>query len=247
MSVVITDLPVDTYDDSGSDTRVTGSITIPSGQLGIITALVVNDYQNEMPVLSLTESNGLTLVPIAQVNRAVAASAYEPAIAAWYAIGTGVAGTFEITSTATHIRRWLTHFHTVTGFNTSSPIGAIGTSSALASSGAASMALSGITGSNSQTLAYLIGSAASGAPNITEGAGWDEFYDTPSSGWYATQAQFFTGATNQVDWAETLGSGSYDKGPIGLAFEIKEALTAAADLMYPRKRTIVVDRYFSRS
>ncbi|MEQ1580913.1 MAG: hypothetical protein ABL964_10000 [Steroidobacteraceae bacterium] len=225
MALVRTDYTPDAFDDTGSASRTTGSFTFPNNSLVIVIAKVTNDFNNATPVLSISDSNGLTWTAIADIATG-GASAYEPGVRAWRATGTGAAGTITITSTgAVNIRRWRIEPFSYTGHNAASPIGETGTNGALATDGAASITLSGTSAASSEVLSSLAGSLATGTTiNVDPGTSHAEIYDAPSSGWATFQTQSYSGATGTASWTDTLnGAGSYDKGPVGIGFEVKAA------------------------
>lgn len=259
MALVRTDYTPDSHDDSGSDARTTGSYTIPNNALGVVIAKVVNDYVNDIPDLTISDSLGASWTSIVGITRSAAASAYEPAAKAWYLTGDGSARTITITAGtgggalnggtgAANIRRWRIEVYSFTGHNTSSPIGFIGSSDTLPGSGSGSLNLSGTTASDSQVFGSMVGTLSAGTTTIGEGSGWTELYDSPSTDWMAQQSQVVVGSISTVEWSDmSVDGASYEKGPIGLGFEIKAAPAAAADYYFKRNRVIVVDTFIPRS
>lgn len=259
MALTRTDYTPDSYDDSGSDSRTTGTFTIPNGELAVVVAKVINDYVNDIPDLQISDSLAASWTPIVGITRSAAASAYEPAISAWYLVSDGSGRDITITAGtgggalnggtgAAHIRRWRIEVYSFSGFDTSSPIGYTGSSDSLPTSGPGALALSGITASTSMVLGSVAGSLAASTTTIDEGSGWTELYDDPSLDWMAHQSQVITGAVSTVDWLDLSADGaSYEKGPIGIGFEVKAAPAAAADFYFKRNRVIVVDAFFPRS
>lgn len=217
-----------------SSSQASDSFTIPNGELGIVIAEVVNDFDNESPDLSIVDDVSGVWTPISATLNSGGTGAYEDAIRGWWTIGTGAPRVITISSAgATHIRQWVMHRLSYSGFNAASPIGLVGANNALATDGPDSVSLGGTSAADSEIVSVVIGTIDSGGTTtFTQGAGQTELYDNSVSNWYATQLQIKAPGTPMTGapWIDTNDAGvSYLRPLLAQAFEVKAASGPATE------------------
>lgn len=113
------------------------------------------------------------------------------------------------------------HVYDYTGYNTSSPIGTMGSSSASTNSGSFSFSLNGAPALTSDVLATAIADVPSA---FTSGTGWDLQYLNRTTNDY----QQIQTRTNSVSTTVTWDNITTGDGPFAVAVEVKAAPTASA-------------------
>ena len=232
--------PVNAVFASSTETSslTTGSFTPADDSLLIIFASGQSD-DGDAPTIS--DSEGLTWTRQANAEQ----SAYQDVGAVWTTpITTGASMTVTIATTSN-----LSNVHvrgvTVTGYDTTTPVG-----------GAAAAMASGMTGSQSLTMpstsesnSLVIGMARGrdgAATDIDTGASWTQL-DEDVANSAVSQIQYRVAAVSSIPWAEVVATG-YGAGAL-LGIEIQEAaatgttVAAAVDalVLTEQQATITVD------
>ncbi len=220
-------------------TTTTGSYTFASGSVVAVIVQAILDSTGENPftsLISLSDTGaGLTWTPFLNIDYGDG-DEFGPGIRVFRAIGNGTPCTLTASKTGQNVGRWYIRPFSWSGANTASPIGATMTHSPGSTGGSVSANLNASPASTSDVIAATIGTLnGSAASAITHGTGWTELWDQQSDDWFESQGQVRTGSTSTtVLWDDINPNGiSYYKGPVYLAFEVKEAAAGGGAKPWP--------------
>lgn len=234
------DYTVFVADNGTASSGASGSYTFPSGAKVYVPVYYQNGGSAEAApesLISLTASSGLSLTAVANLLISNGNTDYCSVIKVFEAIGDGVATTLTASKTGQGGNWRLLPMSYASGYN-ASPNGVYVAAVAGVNDGAYSPALSGAPDTNSEVVALLMGSLNSGAPTITVGTGWTEFYDNGLSDYYRVQAQYRRSSTSStVTWDDVIvGGGGYYHNPVAVAFEVKAAAGGGGSNAAQRRR-----------
>ena len=172
---------------------------------------------------TVVDSAGLTWTRQLEVS---ASAANEAALQVWTApVTTGVSMTITVDEGADSVYAYFVDVVDYTGYDTSSPIGASVTNTAL-SEPTGPMTLSAAPASTSEVIAARVHNAAAiGFTAATPGSGWTELYDQfPYTGGAGMESQVRGGSTStSIAWTNVNTTPVTAEQLIGLAIEIKQA------------------------
>jgi hypothetical protein len=200
----------------------TGSFTPDNNSLLVVIASSVVVGNNPQS-LSISDSAGLTWSTAVSATYFSAGAGAQQTQYIFYAkVATGISMTVTISGFGTSYENWVqTQIFDVTGYNTSTPIGATGTGNSQ-SAGAVSVTLGAAPASTSLVCGALTLLATSGAGHSVVGTGFTALFDvSDSAGLVEVECEYKTGTTSTtVPWATQL-TGSSLSVAVQTAFEIK--------------------------
>lgn len=240
---------------STSTTKVTTSFTPSNNALLVAILGSENEAGGDLNATSgftISDSNGLTWT-----ERVVRENAYSGGVEEFVKIftapvSTGAAGTITITHpsgwtpSSSNINENQLHLFDVTGYNTSSPVGATG---AINNTGDAAyaLALTGFTAYNSCVIgAVYQANTATGSHTATPGANCTELYDSASATFTHLQTQYrgVKAQSKSVPWVDVNSGSAYESThSIAVAIEIKAATAASAMPLFQRGRRFTHRRF----
>jgi hypothetical protein len=220
---------------AGVSSLGSGSVTPTAGALLLIVAAACVDGGNGNDLqFSLSNTLSLTQHTIGNVHRGNAGGNpgnFDHGTAAWWAVSTGSAVTFTVSTASTQYGRVGLRVYEITGQDTSTPIGGVfagvTTPAQPAQNASCSVTLSSAPATDSLVLGILVPGCGSSTPGTpVPASGWTEIWDAPYDDWYAWQGQTRTGSTSTtVGWDSYYQTGQDDSyGDVSaIAFEINAA------------------------
>lgn len=210
----------------GSTSFVSGSFTPANNSLLVV---IVTNMNHDIADCGLSNSGGLTFTQRAASQTGTKGDFALVKIIRTAPVTTGASMTVTHSPSGGNQASAI-EVYQVTGYNTSSPVGAKMEANGPGSSdGAWNTSLDGSPVASSIILASMGGVHANSGPvTVAPGAGWTEITEIAENGYITSETEHITGTTSTtVPWADTRDTGSsdtwYHGGPGGVAIEIKDA------------------------
>lgn len=210
----------------GTGAFTTSSFTPPSNSLLVVAVLAIENAGTStsfLAELTLASSNGLTFT--SRVETEASPTAFGLAIRIWTApVVTGASMTLTIDCGTRSIGTYATSVVAYTGYDTSTPIGGVGSNFHDGITGtptAASLTLNAAPATTSE----VFGAAGmdKSTANATPGAAFTEIHDLFNSDWGGLETEIRTGSTSTtVDWVDLIPGGGtlFNYGIVGLSVNV---------------------------
>lgn len=215
----------------GTGAYTTGSFTPPNNSLLVVgEAYIENAGTTTNPIGTLTISGGGWTYTNA-LSLTVSPTAFPTSTIIWTApVTTGASMTLTLDAGARDAGMYAVSVVAYTGYDTGTPTGATGSTSAQPNNSTTANPISLTLNAAPATTSEVFAPVAMDKDVLgtTPGSGWTELYDLENTTWGGMQSQVRTGSTStSVDWVDLRGGGGVLFNYSALALEIKAAAASS--------------------